>query len=1117
MKQYINLHNHTTGSLLDGASKFDVYAERAKELGQPAVVTTDHGNVRGLIDAYEAAQACGLKYLPGQEFYQARKTRFDMDEDERAGQARNEWDQRGPHHLGIIAYNNEGYHNLLKLSSEAYMSGLFVKPRIDFELLEQYSSGLVILSGCLSGMISEAILREDYDYALQTAARFQDIVGKENFFIELHNHGIEEQAKTWEPLKKIARSIDAPIVVTCDSHYTFKEDADLHDILLCINVKKVKSDENRFKFSNDQFYLKSYDEMVSLFGEEEYVKNTMLVYDKCDFVLPSGEQHFPKYPIQVQGLTSDDLFDQKVADGAQMRFGENWRNDSALIERIEYESKVIKEAGFTEYFLILHDIIVWAKDQGVLMGPGRGSAASSVVAYCLRITEVDPLKYDLLFERFLTPGQTAWPDVDVDCPQYFRPILINHVREKYGYENTSQIGTMGTIKAKKAIRDVCRVLEKPYELGSELSAAMPPPLFGVPPTLEMCMETEAFRNLYDTNKDARVVIDMALKLEGLWRDPSMHAAGLVIADAPITNYVPTYKSIVKNQEFVATQWEMGRIEQMGLLKMDFLGLRNLDIIEKCIKLLKETKGINIDDPWKLVDDPEAEKVVFKALSEGNTVTSFQLESKGITELAIAMKPDRFDDIVALLALFRPGPMGSNVHKEYVERKHGRAPLKTMHPALEPILGRTYQLLLYQEQVLRIAMDIAGFSVQDASTWRKAMGKKDHTKMVKMKDQFITGCQQVSGFTLDQATQLYEEISHHADYSFNISHAAAYGFISFVTTYLHAQYPLEYMTAALSSVADSQDRLRKYLAECGRLGIRVNTPDVQISKDDFSVVGDEIYYGLMAIKGMNESAVKPIEQMQKEVELSNIFDFLREADDDLLNKKTIEQLMFSGGFDSLLNQTELPVESPLSKDYIDTLLKEYHLLNLFVSDHPYRLMETEIEKYPDHVFLKECYDLPNKTHVLTSGIIVDISKITTRRGTFRYELILEDKETAIRATIFPNKSAEIKDGTFNKGDFIVVKGKVDRFEDEENPITDLQIYNFQITPIASENNIFLDATQMHVDDLKIRQILDIIDKNKGNSIVMLRFTDTVNNNKTTITFKTKANQNIEPHLLSILEQ
>ena len=1036
MKQYINWHAHSMGSLLDGMSKFDEYAQRVKELNMPGFTFTDHGNLHGLLHAYEAAEKAGVKYFPGIEAYCARKTRFDRDEEERAGRETAEWQQRGPYHLGIIAYNNIGYRNLLKLSSRSFLEGYYVKGRIDHDLLAQHSEGLVVLSGCLSGEIQQALLRDDYTFALETAYKLQSIVGKENFFIEIQNHFIEEELQNHEKLVQIAKTIGAPIVATCDSHYTCKDHYHPHDLLLCVNTRSKVDTPDRFKFSGDHFYLKSYDEMAQLFPEE-YLDNTLLIYEKHDFKLSFDKYHIPNFPAPT-GVSQEELFVRNVYLGAEKRFGSDWRNDTAVHNRIEYELGVIIEMGFPNYFLIVSDIMQFAHREGIMCGAGRGSAAGSIVSYCLEITQLNPLKHNLPFERFLVPGRRSLPDIDLDVDDRHRDKLIQYTRDKYGHDHTAQIITFSEIGAKSAIKDVARVLNYPFELGQKINDAMPPALFGVTKTLDECLATEEFKRLYDTDPDVHKVVDLAQQFEGLWRQTGVHAAGLVVADNPIIEYMPVMQ---KGEDApIVTQWDMDRVEQCKLLKIDFLGLRNLSMVDIAFEHIKENHGRSWDNVWSLVDESDPE--VFAELARGMNNIVFQLESPGMRKLMVSMKPSSIDDVAALLALYRPGPMASNVHNEYVERKHKRKPVVYMHPKLEPILKSTYGLLLYQEQLLNIATQIAGFTIGEADALRKAVGKKRPEEMVKMRVKFIDGCISHSGWSEQLSTQLFNEIEHHASYSFSANHSYAYAYLSYLTAWLRVYYPTEAMTAALSSVSGNEDRTRLYLNESKDLGITIMPPSINFSTNDFDIVDDKtIIFGFNSIKGIGETTASILGE-KSTTNYVSLYDFLRRADTLLMNRDTIIHFINAGCFDELLQDIDISSIDMTTNKRHEVLVNEMNELGVFLTDHPLNDAMSAINGKTTHT-LGEVLNLPSGTSVKVAGVVLNVQKKMTRSGKRMYNIVLNDMETSYPISIMPKYAETLSDPPFGKGAIIVVNGKVTTYGDEDNSVSEIMCYNLEV--------------------------------------------------------------------------
>ena len=1106
MKQFVNYHNHTVYSLLDGYSKVEQYCDRAKQMGQPAVTISDHGNMFGALDFYDAAMASGVKPFLGQEFYQARKTRFDKDGEERASGSANEWGQRGPYHCGIIAYNNVGYHNLIKLSSRAFTEGYFVKPRIDHELLTQHHDGLVMLSGCLSGEIQQALLRDDYGFALETAAKMQSIFGKENYFIEVMNHGIEEEIRNYPLLLKIAKDIGAPVIATNDSHYTTKGDAHFHDVMLCVNTGSRLDTPDRFKFSEDEFYLKSFDEMTSIFPEE-FITNTLLIYDKHDLNLKFEEFHFPHFPLP-EGFTADSYFSHLVYEGAKRRFGEGYRADKVIMDRLEYEIQVILQMGFPNYFLVVADIVSWAKDNGILVGLGRGSAAGSLAAYCMRITEVNPLDYDLPFERFLVPGRKSMPDIDLDFDDRFRQDVIEYTRQKYGHDHTANIATFNKIGAKKAVRDAARVLGYEFDVGDKIAKVMPPPVFGVAKSLQECLETEEFFKLYNSDEDVKNVVDTALGLEGLIRETSVHAAGLVVADAPITNYVPVMQK--GPEATVITQYDMHRMEQNGLLKIDFLGLRNLSIVDMCLKNIERTTGEKID----IYEIPKIyDQKTFDSLSRGENVGVFQVESAGIKELLVGLKPSEVEDLVAILALYRPGPMGSNVHNEFVDRKHKRKPVKFLHESLKGPLANTFGLLLYQEQLLAIARNVAGFDVGEADDLRKVVGKKQTEKMPKFRAKFIDGCVKTVGMNRSTADQLFNEIEHHASYSFSKNHSVPYGLLSYITAYLRVNYPVEYMAAALSTVQDNEERLRLYLEGSKSLGLSVLPPSINYSDYNFAVKSeDEIVYGFSAISGIGEVLANKMVDTRTE-DYTSLYDFMRRVDVDILNKKIIEHFTASGCFDELIAEVDIPSLSKMEK--MSVLQQESEELGIFLTDHPLNdIYDIVIDKITHNIDQLDDASIGNV--VKLSGVVVSFAKKMTKRGKKMYKLKLEDLTDSIYVDIFPAKAETIEDDEIQKGDILVIEGKPARVSDDENSTISLR-YNshekIDISDAIGTKPIFLTfQAKPHYEQIK--KIHDIIDHNQGESSVFLSFKD--GRNIVKLKFLKTTNPEIENVLKTICE-
>lgn len=758
---YTPLHVHGVHSALDGHAQYEAYAKRAKELGMTALSITEHGNVQGLISFYEACKKYDLKCIGGIEAYQARKTRHDRDEDELAGKARNEFDQRGPHHLTIFAKNKIGFQNLIRLSSEAFLSGYFRKARIDFELLEQFGEGLIIGSGCLSGKVMQHLSAGERDQALETVRRFQQCVGEENVFIEYHDHNIPEEHAIQDDLIWLAEASNRPIFAALDAHYCCKEDSESHDLMLCLNTGSKVYDEDRFAFKPEEFYLKSYDEMLERF-DPEWLATTNTIADMVEgYELDFTSHYFPKYQDVPEGSTVWDVFVDKIRKGAQQIYGEELPQE--VRDRLNHEVDVINRMGYKEYLLIVADIVQWCRDNGILTGPGRGSAASSLVCYCLGITKVDPLKYDLIFSRFLVDGKLSMPDIDLDCDTRHRDKIIQYLRDKYGQDRVANIITFGQIKAKQALRDATRILGYSFEKGTELTEAVLPPTFGKSHTLRESLDGSAeFKKLYKEDIDARKIIDAALGLEDLVRQEGVHAAGVIITPGPITDYVPVQQK--GEGQPVTTQWDGVTIEKMGLLKMDLLGLTNLDVLSDTVNLISETTN-EMYDITNIYDIEPNDAITYQEISNGHTVGVFQLASDGLQELAKAIRIENMDHLAALGALYRPGPMGSGMHHMYAKRKNGQQKVALYHPKAKPILENTYGLCVYQEQAMRISQDLAGFSVLESDSLKVAIGKKKEDKLKELRDRFIRGSVE-NNIPKHIATKIFDDIEHFGGYAFN---------------------------------------------------------------------------------------------------------------------------------------------------------------------------------------------------------------------------------------------------------------------------------------------------------------------------------------------------------------
>jgi DNA polymerase-3 subunit alpha len=1029
---FVHLHVHTEYSMLDGASKIDELFEKVVADGQPGVAITDHGVLFGLADFFRAGQQHGVKPILGSELYQAIGSRHDQQLGGADGRQRY-------FHLTTLAADDAGYRNLVKLSTKAYLDGYWYKPRVDKELLAQHSDGIVVLSGCLGSEVNQALLKGDEAEAKQVLSDFRDIYTAERFFVELQDHGIEEQKRTWPVLERLAGELGLRTVITNDSHYTHAEDAEAHDVLLCIQTGAKISDVDRFKFSGDQFFVKTAREMREEFHQyRDALDATLDIAEMCSATMRFGLDLLPAFPCP-EGMTEASYLRQKVWEGAKVRYGDPV--PTAVAERIEYELSVIEQMGFPAYFLIVADLCEYARSAGIRVGPGRGSAGGSVVAYCTNITTVDPIRYGLIFERFLNPSRNEMPDIDIDFDDRRRGEMIRYAARRYGDDHVAQVVTFGTIKAKSAIRDAARVLDEPFSVGDTLCKMMPPPAQGKEWPLAKAYELSA--ELRESRKDPtyRKVLETAEKLEGLKRQHGIHAAAVIIGGQPLDDIVPLLKT--DNGEIV-TQYEMGAAEAIGLLKMDFLGLRNLTVISDAERHVKANRGVDLDldDPAVLgdMDDP----TTYEMLSTGFTLGVFQLDSTGMQALVRKLKPTRFEDISALLALYRPGPLSMDMHVAYADRKNGQEAVSFDHPDLEAILGESYGVLVYQEQIMKIATDLAGFTMSDADGLRKAVGKKKRELMESFQDQFVKGGVD-NGYDRKLMTSLWALIEKFAEYGFNKSHTVAYGVVSYQTAYLKAHYPVEYMAALLTSVKNHKDNKPLYLNECRRMGIPVLPPDVNESDADFTPRGDEILFGLSAVRGVGEGIVEQIVRARTEKgRFVDFKDFCDKVDGSVLNKRTLENLILAGAFASmgharkgLLEVYERVVDAAQTRkkaeaagqfslfdglgggsadaglevddgpeipaeefDKAHLLRCEREMLGLYVSDHPLFGTERVLERHVD----TSCAQLRERKDgdaVTVAGVLTGLTKKFTKKGDTYLVATLEDLAGSVEVVFWPN--------------------------------------------------------------------------------------------------------------------
>ncbi len=1128
---FAHLHLHTEYSLLDGAARIERVTKAAAADGQPAIAITDHGNLYGAVEFYKKANEAGIKPIIGIEAYYVEGSRFD----------RPPHSQNQRYHMILLAENPTGYRNLLQLSSKSFLDGYYYKPRMDIELLAEHSEGIIATSGCLGGLVPQLLgpdaateegtvnTERDFDAALAAAARFQDVFGKDNFFIEIQDHGIPAQRRIMGDLLDISKRIGAPLLATNDAHYTFREEHDLHDVLLCVQTGSLRSETARLRFEGDDFYVKSAAEMRAIFPDDDFpgaCDNTLWVAERVETKLELGKILLPHFPVP-EGETEVTYLRKLVENGARERYGAS--PGPEVWDRIEHELKIIEEMGFPAYFLIVWDLIRHARENGIRVGPGRGSAAGSIVSYCLRITDIDPLEYGLIFERFLNPGRKQMPDIDMDFDERYRGEMIRYAAEKYGQDRVAQIITFSTIKGKQAIRDATRVLGHPYSLGDRIAKAMPPMILGKDPTLDQVLTQppadagselkdwyangQGLREMYETDPAVKEVIEAARGIEGLRRQDSIHAAAVVIAPEPLTNIVPIQRK-GENAEIV-TQFEMHAVEELGLLKMDFLGLRNLSIIERCLELIEDTHGERLDIDNVPLDDEKT----FELLQAGNTIGVFQLEGTAMRALIRSLKPDRFDDVVALVALYRPGPMGANMHNLYADRKNGRVPVEVFHPALGDKLADTYQIMVYQEQVLLVAQEMAGYSFADAENLRKAMGKKVKSVMEAEEEKFVQGCVS-QGHSEETGREIFKLIEHFAGYGFNKSHSAGYGLVAYQTAYLKAHYPAEYMAALLTATKRDKDRTAVYLAECRQMGIEVMVPDVNESDSDFTVHEGRIRFGLSAVRNVGEGVVEKILEARADGPFTSFSDFLDRVDVTVLNKRTIESLIKAGAFDGMglprrglvlvheqaldavverrrneemgqyslfsgdaaeASETEIDIPD-LEFPQKSKLAFEKEMLGLYVSDHPLLGVGTALAAATTHR-IPELIDQQDRSSVAIGGIIGAITRRWTRNGDPMIFFQLEDLEGSVECIVFP-KTVHDYGALVVEDAVVVVNGYVDnRSEDVKVVVRDIQELQ-----IRDDSVVRLGVPASRLTPETVGSLKSILSNHPGTSPVYLHLTD-----------------------------
>jgi len=1040
----------------------------------------------------------------GSEFYQARKTRFDKDEEERSGPSKNEWEQRGPYHITILAKNNVGYHNIIKMSSKSFLEGYYVKPRLDHDLISQYSEEIIVLSGCLNSEVCQALLRNDYSFALEAAYKMQSIVGKENYFIEIQDHGITEQRKILNKLLDIAKVIGAKVVPTNDCHYVHQHDARAHDIMLCVATNSNVYTPNRFSFLGDNFYLKSYQDMEMLFNAD-WLKNTMSVCDMIDVNLKFGEIHFPNFPIPTNE-TSTQYFERLAWDGLRNRYGNEL--SEAIIQRANHEIKVVKDMGFPEYFLVVSDLVRWAKLNNIRVGWGRGSAAGSVLSYAFDITNLDPIKFGLLFERFLVEGRKSMPDIDLDFDDRHRDKVIEYARFKYGDDRVAHICTFNRTGARQSIRDAARALGYDFSAGDKVAKLIPPPVLGISKDLSECMGVQEFSSIYTKDSQAKEIIDAAFGLENLVRQTGIHAAGVVISRNPLMDYLPIMQKGIDKP--VVTQWDMSRVEQCGLLKIDFLGLRNLGVIDICLDLVKNRRGIDIDINKTVLDD----KRTFDMLCRGQAMGVFQLESRSMRDMMVQLQPKTIEDIMALISLHRPGPMGSGMDKLYIDRKHGRSQILYDHPKLEKVLGSSLGIMLYQEDVLGVSRELAGFSSAEADDLRKVIGKKLMDKIALFRHKFVRGCESHSNLNKKIANKIYSDIEYFGGYGFNRAHAASYAMVSYITAYLKAHFTAEYMAALMSSVVGNKDKLAAYLSDCKQLGIYVLPPSINKSNKDFEVIDDNtIIFGLSAINGIGESiadAVINCRDVQKPY--LNMYDFFRRTDTAILKKSTLEHLAGAGALDELIHLAE---EFDMTRKYeLDILEKEKQELGIYVSKHPIEGIWDFLQK-DITVKIQDACEMSSGANVKIGGIITGVKKIITKKGQKMFKFIVEDLTGEMEVVVFPRESKNIADDFFLGGDIVVVTGSINKENKDE--IATVKIFFNSIDKIDPAKAVGVQSINLNLSKSPsmelVQTIYDIIESTNGPINVFFSYME--NNKKVTFRFKKTTSLKIEDKINELI--
>ncbi len=1122
--QYVPLHLHTEYSLLDGSIRTKALCKFAKENNMPAVAITDHGVMYGAIDMYVAAKDAGIKALIGCEFYVTNS----QDLSDKSPSSREYY------HLVLIAKNQQGYQNLIKLVSISHIEGFYYKPRINHKLLEKYKDGLICLSACIQGEVIQAILKQGYNEAKEIAQYYKSLFA-DDYYLEMQDHGLLDQKKSNPDLIKLSKELGIELVITNDSHYLKKEDADWHDTLLCIQTNSLKEDNNRFKFSNNEFYVKTPEELKESFhwlDENQFnkaIENTVNIANKCNLTIEMGKSFLPPFDVP-EGYTAETYLEHLVFKGLNEKYG---KISSDIEKRARYELSIIDNMGFAAYFLIVWDFINYSREHNIPVGPGRGSAAGSVIAYALGITSLDPIEHNLLFERFLNPERVSMPDVDIDFCIEGRAKVIEYVTKKYGADHVCQIITFGSLAAKNAFKSIARAYDVPFSEANKWSSLIPSgPGVTLKDALADGMELKA---LYDSNPTVKKIVDMALPIEGLKQNIGTHAAGVIISHLPLNEIVPVQLS---KENSVITEFAMSDIEKLGLLKMDFLGLKNLTTIRNTLDLIKQRTGETFDINKIPLDD----KLTFDLLTRGDTDGVFQLESAGMKKLVRDLRPSVFEDLGALVALFRPGPLDSGMVEDFVARKHGRQEIKYPHPVLEPILKDTYGTIVYQEQIMQIAQAMAGYTLGQADILRRAMGKKKHDVMEKQKSIFIEGAKN-NNIEEKIASDLFETMAKFAAYCFNRSHSAAYAFVAYQTAYLKAHYPIEYMAALLSSVKNDLDKTQSYISESQKLGIKILPPDINYSSIDFTPDGNNIRFGLGSVKGVGSSIIELIEKERENGKFTSISDFVARVDMKCINRKTLESLFKSGAFcslepsrkklieniDSIINLAQkehkakelgqVSLFSALSgaglnnstsmtqsfemqsfkllgddSDYSDSIIQgfEKELLGFYISSHPLENIKDKLKFLTTHN-INELSDVPNDKLVTICGLVVQERQIPLKKDpTKSLKMgVIEDLTSSVDFVIFYKNLVEY--GSFlQTGKKVILSGRVQKREEQDS----IQFIIESVKPVENSNLVHL-SIKKEMPFEEIIELKDFISQFKGSDPLIIHINSGEATDKKTI--------------------